>query len=298
MAVNRNKYHIQLKRTRLEVDTERIQNYGIVFGEPVYLNQEQRFVIGPAPAEGSTTTTIPDSPAIKLVSQTIEDPEVNSETPVYVDLVENNTFFKNRTSENIVNLTDDDAYTIYPITKMSAVKGDGTYELSEYLLNKLNIDKTTQVPYPSLGVDSEGVFVDQFEPEPPSEIESLINIINSKVSIDSSSSSAVTHDLSLGVDLYGVYVRFPPEEAEELNYIKSYIDMMLADSINTRLLALEGNVYYLQELINNIGSVYVGPTPPSDTNRLWIDTTVLTGGLKYCSNIATLTWSHVPVAYT
>ena len=51
-------------------------------------------------------------------------------------------------------------------------------------------------------------------------------------------------------------------------------------------------------MINNIGSVYVGPTPPIDTNRLWIDTTVLTGGLKYCSNKTTVVWSHVPVAYT
>lgn len=38
-----------------------------------------------------------------------------------------------------------------------------------------------------------------------------------------------------------------------------------------------------------------GPTPPENTEMLWIDTTAGTGGLKYWNGTA---WVHVPVAYT
>lgn len=38
-----------------------------------------------------------------------------------------------------------------------------------------------------------------------------------------------------------------------------------------------------------------GPTPPENTDMLWIDTTAGTGGLKYWNGSA---WVHVPVAYT
>ena len=37
-----------------------------------------------------------------------------------------------------------------------------------------------------------------------------------------------------------------------------------------------------------------GTTPPTNTNLLWIDTTAVTGGLKYHNGSA---WVHVPVAY-
>ena len=297
MAVNRNKYHIQLKRTRVPANhsSNTIQNYGIVFGEPFYLQNENRLVMGKY-VENGGKSTIPSNAAVKLVSQSLQDPDDSSK---YVTVVEQGVHYKNRNEDSIVNLTDNIAEKIYPITKMSAVISDGEFELSEYLLHKVNIDKSTLVPYPSLGIDSDGVFVDDFDPAESSEgiPQSLVDIANSKVSIDDES-SAVTQDISLGRDLYGVYVRIPGETAEELDYIKSYIDMILGDTLNNRLLAMEGNIYYLQKMINNIGSVYVGPTPPIDTNRLWIDTTVLTGGLKYCSNKTTVVWSHVPVAYT
>lgn len=299
--VKRNKYHIQLKRTDLFLDPSlntnppdnTLQNYGLVFGEPVYLNKEKTLVIGPKVVG---KTNIPNCNGVKLVSQNIQDPDNNSNT---VNLVEQGVHYKDRTDNDIVKLTDNIADTIYPITTMSAIISDGTYELSEYLLRKLNIDKVSQVDYPSLGVDSNGVYVNEFTPLQPSVIEdnpTLVDIFNSKVSIDGN--SAVTQELAMGVDLIGVYVTIPEESAEELNFIKAYIDAMIDNSLATRLLALEGNIYYLQELLNNLNFVHIGATPPAETNKLWIDTTTLTGGLKYCSNKVTSTWSHVPVAYT
>lgn len=358
--VKRHKYHIQLKRTRLVLNDQSdqtLQNYKLVFGEPVYLNNEERLTIGPAPATGRSTP-IPDCKAVKFVAQSLSDPDNTSQQ---VAVVDQGVHYKNRDIRNIVNLTDNTAHTLYPITTMAAVTSDGTYELSEYLIHKLNIDKTTLVPYPSLGIDAQGVFIDDFEPVPiPNDVSinaSLATIVNSKVSIDNDSAvtqyialgtdteiingyyynskfyttashtteiegelgkvykdlsvspnkyysyhddlfEEITEEISAGVDLIGAYVRINDGSAEELNYIKAYIDAMLANSLSSRLLSLEGNIYYLQELLNNINFLHVGPTPPQENNKLWIDTTVLTGGLKYCSNKTTNTWSHVPVAYT
>lgn len=304
MAVNRGRYHIQLKRTQLSPESNRIKNYGLVFGEPVYLKDvtndphDQRLILGPPPASGDTTTKISDCYAARLVAQKLADPDDSSKT---VELIKQGTYFKNKTSDNIVNLTDDTANNIYPITKLSAIQTDNSFTLSELLLKKVSIDELSNVTFPSLGVDSEGIFVDDAVLPTPSGSglpQSLVDIVNSKVSIDDDNGNAVVTDLAMGVDLVGVYVKIPDGAAENLNYIKNYIDMMLDNSINTRLLALEGNVYYLEELINNIGTIYVGPTPPANNSRLWIDTTTLTGGLKYCSNKTTNVWSHVPVAYT
>ena len=51
-------------------------------------------------------------------------------------------------------------------------------------------------------------------------------------------------------------------------------------------------------LVNSLGVVggvfHLGNTAPSDTRLLWIDTTDVTGGLKYYNGSA---WDHVPVAY-
>lgn len=294
--VKRNKYHIQLKRTKLPVGSSTIQNYGSVFGEPIYLNNEKRLTIGPPPVEGTRSTPIPNCSAVKLVSQNLQDPD---DSLKYVSVVEQGVHYKNRNSEDVVNLTDNTAHKIYPITTMSAILSDGTYELSEYLLNKLNIDVSTLVPYPSLGVDNVGVYVDDFEPVVPQEVsinQTLADIVNSKVSIDEN--SAVTRDLALGVDLIGAYVRMPGQSTDDLNFIKTYIDSLIDNSIGTRLLALEGNIYYLQEMFKNVSWVHVGPTPPAENNGLWIDTNLLIGGLKYCSDKTNDTWSHVPVAYT
>ena len=43
------------------------------------------------------------------------------------------------------------------------------------------------------------------------------------------------------------------------------------------------------------GIFYAGKTAPSDTKKLWIDTTATTGGLKYHNGSA---WVHVPVSTT
>lgn len=296
--VRKNKYHIQFKRTDLELNSSTIQGYEQLFGEPVYINKEDRLTIGPVPAEGSNSTPLTSCKAIKFVSQSLTDPDDSSKQ---VTVVDQGVHFKDFNSESkTAYLTNNVAEKIYPITKMSAVLSDGTYELSEYLLHKLNIDRSTLVIYPSLGVDANGVYVDDFDPVPiPNELSinsNLASIVNSKVSIDDE--SAIAQDLAMGVDLIGVYVRMPDGASTELDFIKTYIDYMLNEALGNRLLALEGNIYYLQELLNNISFIHVGATPPTENNKLWIDTTTLTGGLKYCSNKAESVWSHVPVAYT
>ena len=43
------------------------------------------------------------------------------------------------------------------------------------------------------------------------------------------------------------------------------------------------------------GGVVAGTTAPTNTNKLWIDTTANTGGLKYYNGSA---WVAVPVQYT
>lgn len=302
-----NKYHIQLKRTRLELNStetppdQTLQNYGLVFGEPVYLNTEKTLVIGPPPLLGTTSTKIPDCNGVKLVSNKQIDPDSEDLTnPTLVPMIEQGAYYKNRDQHDVVDLTDNVASKIYPKTKMSAIITDGSYTLDEFLLKKVNIDSASEVIYPSLGYDeTDGVYVNEFDPEVeyPDIPDNLATIANKKVSIDDN--SAVQAGLALGVDLVGVYVRIPGGDADNINYIKSYIDMMLGDAINTRLLALEGNIYYLQELINNMSYIHVGNEPPSDLNKLWIDTSsILLGGLKYCTNKNDKIWSHVPVAYT
>ena len=55
----------------------------------------------------------------------------------------------------------------------------------------------------------------------------------------------------------------------------------------------------LEVEINDVAAQVVpfvaGSTAPTNTNKLWIDTTATTGGLKYYNGSA---WVHVPVAYT
>lgn len=296
MALNIDRgYHIQLKRTKLDVDSERIQNYPLLFGEPVYLENDNLLTMGPHLEEGTTGTNIPDCPAVKLVSQNLQDPDDEEK---FVNVAENGVHFKNRTEENIVDATDNAANNIYPKTKLSAVVDDNSLSLDELLLRKVSIDPNTQVAYPSLGYDDDGVFVHEFEPEiSDSGLPStLVNVVNKKVSIDDD--SAIVTDIYMGVDLGGIYVKVPPEEAEDLSYVQAYIDARLADLINNRMDAVESNIFYLQELIKNISPYHRGAQPPADQNKFWIDTAAVTGGLKICLDKINNTWSHVPVAYT
>lgn len=291
MAV-KSKYHIQLKRTKLPYTSDTIQQYPIVFGEPVYLSNENRFVLGP-PSDSSQGTLIPNSPAVKLVSQNLQDPDDSS---ININLSENGVYFKNRNSStNVVDLTDNEANKIYPKTKLGAVVDDDGVQLSEILAKKVNVDLQS-ITYTSLGYDSTGVFVDQFTPETTGYEQSLLDIINKKVSVDEG--SVVQYDLSLGQDLFGVYVRVNDETVDEMNYVKSYIDLMLDDSINNRLSTMESSILLLQQQISSISGLYVGNEPPADTNRMWLDTTAVTGGLKYCYDKNNNLWSHIPVAYT
>lgn len=53
----------------------------------------------------------------------------------------------------------------------------------------------------------------------------------------------------------------------------------------------------LDQLLNTIihSLVTVGPTAPTETYGLWVDTTPNTGGLKHWDGSK---WAHTPVAYT
>ena len=72
---------------------------------------------------------------------------------------------------------------------------------------------------------------------------------------------------------------------------------------NGLVLAPDGRIYQAgvdktkdaAEALGVVGAIFAtGTTPPTDTRRLWIDTTDVTGGLKYYNGTA---WDHVPVAY-
>lgn len=315
MALNTDKrYHIQLKRTKLPITDEKIENYPLVFGEPVYLQNDERLVVGDAPKEGSTTTNIPDCNAVKLVSQHLQDPE---DITKYIDVAENGVYYKNRdASSNVVDAIDNKGKTIYPRTKLTAVQNDNGLRLDELLLRKVNIDPHSKVDYPSLGCDDTGVYVYKFEAASTTGDlpQTIIDLLNGKVSIDSNSAvnnialgvdSVDSNEedpgllpISMGVDLGGIYVTIPPEEAEDLSYVQAYIDAKLNDMIENRMTAVEGNIYYLQEMLKNNTPYYRGSRPPEDKNKLWIDTASVTGGLKYCSDKQTNSWSHVAVAYT
>lgn len=310
MALNTDRrYHIQLKRTKLPSTNEKIENYPLVFGEPVYLQNDEMLVMGEAPAEGSTTTNMSDCNAVKLVSQHLQDPE---NVIKYVNVVENGVHFKNRGEDNSVDVTDNKAVSIFPRTKLTSVKDDNGLSLDELLLRKVNIDSNTKIPYPSLGYDEYGVYVYKFNEETASGdlSPSLVDIVNRKVSIDSGSAvndialgvdiaeSQELLPISMGVDLGGVYVTIPPEEAKDLTYVQAYIDAQLNDMIENRMTAVEGSIYYLQEMLKNNAPYHRGARPPEDKNKLWIDTASVTGGLKYCSDKQSNSWSHVAVAYT
>lgn len=74
----------------------------------------------------------------------------------------------------------------------------------------------------------------------------------------------------------------------------------LTENDNQRILA---TVDYVDEKVAEIAGggeivtdvFYAGPTAPSNTKLLWVDTTAYTGGLKYFNGSS---WEHVPVAYT
>ena len=51
----------------------------------------------------------------------------------------------------------------------------------------------------------------------------------------------------------------------------------------------------LSEAVSNVNPYVIGTTAPTNTSKLWIDTTATTGGLKYYNGSA---WVHVPTAFT
>lgn len=51
----------------------------------------------------------------------------------------------------------------------------------------------------------------------------------------------------------------------------------------------------ISEAVSNVNPYVIGTTAPTNTSKLWIDTTATTGGLKYYNGSA---WVHVPTAFT
>lgn len=73
----------------------------------------------------------------------------------------------------------------------------------------------------------------------------------------------------------------------------------LVDELTTQQATnLQRQIDEINAHLDNIGGVVIGTTPPTipgSENKLWVDLTPITGGLKYWNSTA---WAHVPVAYT
>ena len=117
-------------------------------------------------------------------------------------------------------------------------------------------------------------------------------MINKKVSIDSESDPSF-NPISLGQDLIGVFVRINDGQAEETNFIQSYINNELSKSLNS----ITSQIAILQQMVAAAGGLFVGSNPPASLNQMWLDTAAITGGLKYYDNTYNA-WKHIPVAYS
>lgn len=68
------------------------------------------------------------------------------------------------------------------------------------------------------------------------------------------------------------------------------------DSIDANMHAIQDDVDDIETRLSKVesGMFYVGATSPTNTHLLWIDTTSVTGGLKYHNGT---NWVTVPVRF-
>ena len=288
MSIRTGSYKIQVKRTNRTIDDPIIQAASLEFGEPFYMNQQDYFVVGPKPTENPSDNLIPNLKVVKVVNRVAVD--VDDDLDTVISVADKGVFYKNK-SGNVATLMDEDTNSINPRTTTTAITdGDGT-TLAALLVDKVDID-TASLKRSTLGYDSNGVFVSEETVNTSGIPDEILDIINNKVSIDSESDPDYS-PLSLGEDLIGVFVRINDEHVSDSNFIKSYID----NQLNISLADITDQITVLQQLINATSGLYVNNTPPAVLNQLWLDTTPVSGGLKYYDTAAEI-WKHVAVAYT
>lgn len=282
-AIRADKYKIQVKRTN---DESKLSNseYPLDYGEPLYYNGKDYLIIG---KNGGQSTAYSSNKVIKAVNRTATNSSVASGNLPIAD----NPVFKYHNSDGTDTLLAEDATILNPRTTMIAVTDDGATNLATIIADKVDIDSSTQVAFPSLGKDEGGVYVDEKQvPDPATS--PMAEFIAQKVSIDNDSST--TKPVSMGRDMVGSFVRTNEQgDDESTNFLKSYVNQQVVEATKS----FSQQILNLQNALNTMTILIVSDTAPNDVNKLWLDTESVHGGLKYYDSNSG-TWKHVPVAYT
>lgn len=285
-SISAEEFKIQFKRTAEGfTDGTNKENVKVDYGEPIYVDDKDYLIVGEKYTSAANQKTIGTNKVIKAVNR------VATNDGTTYQIADNPVFFNQPdVSSQEVDLLDQDANKLYPKTVLSAISdASGTYNAAVVIANKVDIDsQSTADPFPSLGHDANGVYVDT--KEEPTASDGINSLIAKKVSIDNDSSNL--KPLSMGRDMVGTFIRTAETGDEDAtNYLKSYVNRQIAiatANYTEQILNLQNAIASLQILV-------VDSSAPEDTNKLWLDTDNLHGGLKYYNGD---TWKHVPVAYT
>jgi len=273
---------IQLKRTEKQIDNPVITSLGLDFGEPLYMDTEKYLIIGRKPTGTAADSLVPNQKVAKLVNRTVNYGGTN------YPVADAQVFYKNRGAlDDVAVLMDEEAAPIYPQTKTEAVVDQYGVTVAELIADKVDVDSASQ-KRSTLGYDSNGVFISEKVVTIGDLSQDLAALIANKVGIDEDSDPSY-NPLSLGQDFIGVFVRINDGLSSETNFIQSYINNQVNFALNSVTVQLTN----LQQQINNLSSYYVGTQAPADTNILWVDTSIGSGGLKYYDQ-TTNTWKLVP----
>lgn len=131
-------HNIKLKRTRRAFTDTVLQQYSLAYGEPLLVednpssnNYVPRFLI--IGSQDDNAKYIPDEPVIRIVPR-----QLTVGSTVY-PVAQNGIYYKNKDVNNIAELMDETATTIYPKTRASAVIDDVSgSNLTDLLANKLD----------------------------------------------------------------------------------------------------------------------------------------------------------------
>ena len=285
-SISAEEFKIQFKRTAEGFTAgNNKENVKVDYGEPIYVDDKDYLIVGEKYTSAANQKTIGTNKVIKAVNR------VATNSGTTYQIADNPVFFNQPSnSSQQVNLLDQDANTLYPQTVLSAIVDPETeYTAATVLANKVDIDsQSTSDPFPSLGHDANGIYVDT--KEEPTSGGSVNSLIAKKVSIDNDSSEL--KPLSMGRDMVGTFIRTAETgDDDATNYLKSYIDRQIAIATES----FTNQINTLQNVITSFNVFVIDSTAPTDTNKLWIDTDSTYGGLKYYDGTA---WKHVPVAYT
>ena len=290
-AIRADSYKIQLKRTAktFEEDSDRIANTVIDYGEPAFYDDKDYLIIGKKQVAGEPSNKLGESKVIKAVNRLASNNDVSENDIEVAD----NPVFKYHNVDGTDTLLDEDANVLNPRTTLLAVTDDGATDLATIVADKVDIDSSTSAsyPFPSLGKDDGGVYVDERQiPDPATS--PMAEFIAQKVSIDDDSST--TKPVSMGRDMVGAFVRTNEQgDDEATNFLKAYINQQIAEATKS----FNQQILNLQNALSSMTILIVSENAPDDINKLWLDRNASSGGLKYYDSI-TSTWKHVPVSYT